>query len=53
MHVPKPQKTVLQQIMKVKYKEYEELIELKHDKIEYGNKTINAICEIIIEKRLS
>ena len=50
LHIPKPQKTVLQQVMKVKYKEYDRLIELRHDKIEYGNKTINAICKIIIEK---
>lgn len=51
LHVPKPQKTVLQQVMKVKYKEYTQLIELKHDKIEYGKNTINAICQIIIEKK--
>jgi hypothetical protein len=36
--------------MKVKYKEYEHLIELKYDKKEYGTKTINAICKIIIDK---
>jgi hypothetical protein len=48
--IPRPQKTIAQQVMKVKYKEHKHLIELKHDTIEYGKKTINAICNIIIEK---
>ena len=51
LYIPRPQKTVLQQAMKIKYKEYDQLIELKHDKIEYGKKTIDSICEIIIEKK--
>lgn len=50
LHISRPQKTILQQVMKIKYKEYDQLIELKHDTIEYGNKTINSICKIIIEK---
>lgn len=50
LHVPRPKKTVIQQVIKVKYKEYDSLIELKYDKIEYGKNTIDAICKIIINK---
>ena len=53
LNVPRPQKTPLQQAMKVKYKDYEQLIELKHDTIEYGKKTIDSICNIIIKKQTS
>tara|TARA_Y100000741_G_scaffold252347_1_gene194118 strand:+ start:1361 stop:2263 length:903 start_codon:yes stop_codon:yes gene_type:complete len=51
LNIPRPQKTPLQQNMKVKYKEYTHLIELKHETIIYGKHTIAALCEIIIHKQ--
>ena len=53
VNIPRPQKTPLQQHMKVKYKEYNHLIELKYDKKDYGKNSIDALCEIIINKETS